>query len=320
MKIRRFWKIFVVFFTAVLLFPCFVTSALAYETVDTSQESSLTVSFIENGTGFAGVKFQLYRVADISAEGNLALTEEFEAYPVSMTNLDSSGWRALAQTLDAYISRDGLLPLKTAGTDDNGQAVFDHLPIGLYLVKGSNCERDGSMYTPEPFLVSLPNKDQESGEWVYHVVSSCKYDCDDQSSDENTVNRKIFKVWEDDKNEEKRPEEITIQLLGDGAVYDTVVLSKSNNWRYEWKELDGNKSWQVVEYETPENYTVSVSREGTAFVMTNTYHPDASLKQDTSDQPLLPQTGILWWPVPLLVFTGMILYLIGWGKRIHEEK
>ena len=29
----------------------------------------------------------------------------------------------------------------------------------------------------------------------------------------------------------------------------------------------------------------------------------------------LPQTGMLWWPVPILATAGMLCYLIGWMKN-----
>ena len=29
----------------------------------------------------------------------------------------------------------------------------------------------------------------------------------------------------------------------------------------------------------------------------------------------LPQTGMLWWPIPILVISGMVLFMIGWIRR-----
>ena len=34
----------------------------------------------------------------------------------------------------------------------------------------------------------------------------------------------------------------------------------------------------------------------------------------------LPQTGQLWWPVPVLLIVGMTCFVIGWnGKRWQEH-
>ena len=68
---------------------------------------------------------------------------------------------------------------------------------------------------------------------------------------------------------ERRPDAIIVQLLRDSQVYDTVTLNAGNNWRHTWVGLDDAFNWRVVEYETPEGYTVTVEREGITFVMTN---------------------------------------------------
>ena len=34
----------------------------------------------------------------------------------------------------------------------------------------------------------------------------------------------------------------------------------------------------------------------------------------------LPQTGVLWWPVPILMCAGLALLLIGWGKRRQDRE
>lgn len=134
MKMHRLWKKIAVLLAALLLLPCFSATAFAYEAVDIGREASLTVYFGEEGMDFPGVEFRLYRVADVAETGDLALTGDFAEYPVSLKDLDSSGWRALAQTLDAYAARDGLTPLKVIATDQSGQAVFEQLSVGLYLI------------------------------------------------------------------------------------------------------------------------------------------------------------------------------------------
>ncbi|MEF2877279.1 MAG: Cna B-type domain-containing protein [Blautia sp.] len=307
---------------------CLGTEVLASGVIDVDRETSLTLYFGGDGNGFSDVEFRIYRVADISEKGEFTLTEDYADYAVSLAGLDSSGWRALAQTLDAYIARDGLGPLQTKATDSSGQAIFENLPTGLYLVEGECCRQNGYSYNPEPCLVSLPGLDQESNEWTYEENISCKYQREDSPDlDQDSIERKVLKVWKDDGKEAKRPEEISVQLLRDGAVYDTVTLSADNDWRYTWRDLDSKSQWQMTEYETPKNYTVSVNQEGITFVMTNTYQTVTDTPEDTTTgsntstgQNKLPQTGMLWWPVPVLACGGMLLILLGWRKLRHEEK
>ena len=347
MKIYRICRRMAALLTALLLACCFGTTAFAYEAVDTGQETSLTVYFGKDGNGFSNVEFQVYRVAEVSAGAKFTLTGDFSDYPVRVNGLDSSGWRALAQTLESYAARDSLSPRQTEETGRDGKAVFSHLETGLYLVTGDRYRQGRYTYTPEPFLIALPTLD-EADAWVYDAVVSCKYDSSYDppgggggDGGDDTVDRKVLKVWEDDGGEERRPDAIIVQLLRDSQVYDTVTLNAGNNWRHTWVGLDDAFNWRVVEYETPKGYTVTVEREGITFVMTNSWTeeipdepppegdtpPDepTSPPEDIPDEPTptgpgLPQTGMLWWPVPVLACAGLFLFLMGWGKRRHGKE
>lgn len=313
MKAKTLWKRTAAMLLALWLgVSCMAVTASARGDVDTGQAASLTVYFGEGGAGFSDVKFDIYRVADISNTGDYTLTGDFQGYPVSLEDLDSSGWRALAQTLASYAVRDGLNPLQAQKTGQDGRSHFPGLTVGLYLVTGDSYKEEGTAYTPEPMLVSLPIL-AEDDEWLYDVEVSCKFDSETIPA---FVERKVQKVWKDDGNEEKRPEEIAVQLLENGTVVDTVILSRENNWEYTWENLDGSSRWQVTEAEVPDGYTVAIKQEGTVFIMTNT--------RPSEPPPKLPQTGMLWWPVPVLACGGLLLIIIGCfvrrRRREQDEK
>ena len=304
MKVHLFRKGIAAFAASLLVCASGIfVPVFARENIELQRESSLTVYFGEDGNGFSDVEFLLYRVADLSEAGVYTLSGDFQTYPVNLNSLDSSDWRALAQTLAAYAARDGLQPMQSEKTAKDGYAVFPGLAVGLYLVIGDLYVNGEAVYWPEPMLVSLPGLTEED-EWNYHVRASCKFDSD--TSPTESVRRKVLKIWKDDGNEERRPEKISVQLLKDGTVADTVILSQENNWEYTWENLDGSSKWQVVEAETPEGYTVSVAQEGITFVITNTGPSDTPLPPSK-----LPQTGMLWWPVPLLVSGGLLFVIIG---------
>ena len=229
---------------------CFPSSVFAQEKVDISREAFVKVYFEADGNGFADVEFCIYRIADVSEEGNFTLSGDFLDYPISLGNLDSSKWRALAQTLEAYIARDGIKAFQVKRTGKMGEAVFEQIPTGLYLVTGDSVRQGRNIYTPEPFLVSLPTVDQNNGQWLYDAEMFCKYE--NSNVQENTVTRKVLKLWENDEAGVQRPEKITIQLLKNEEVYDTVILNAENNWSYSWEGLESDARWHVTEYETPE--------------------------------------------------------------------
>ena len=140
--------------------------------------------------------------------------------------------------------------------------------------------KDGFSYITEPFLVSLPNLQKESDVWSYDVTAVPKHTQTENPPvpSEQTVDRKVLKVWKKDIPQ-LRPQQVTVQLLKDNIVYDTVILSEANSWRHFWGKLpeynrDGSKIiWSVVEKELP-HYTVLISAEGITFTVTNTYAPD----------------------------------------------
>ena len=257
--------------------------------------------------------FSLYRVASLTEEEDDALTGDFAQYPVSLEDLDSSGLRSLAQTLDAYVARDTLTPLLSQKTGEDGMVSFEGLSPGLYLVLGESYTQDNTVYTPSPMLFYLPGQGEDGG-WEYEVTASCKFDREEIT--DTTVSRKVQKVWKDSGNQSKRPEMVFVQLLENGAVVDTVALSEENNWEYTWEGLDASSRWQVAETNVPDGYTVTVTQEGTLFVVTNTY--------PGKTPPKLPQTGLLWWPVPLLACAGLALVIAGAaarrrGRGSHEK-
>lgn len=308
MKAKNILKRLVILLFAFLLeVSCVAMTTFAHGNIEVGHEGSLSVYFGENGVGFSEVAFSIYQVAGISEDGTYTLTGDFAQYPVRLENLDSSGWRALAQTLDTYTARDEIAPLITRQTEQDGSFQITGLSTGLYLISCGQYIAGDTVYTPEPMLVSIPGLTTD-GTWAYDIDVSCKFERGDTT--DTPVSRKVQKVWKDDGNEEKRPEDITVQLLENGNVVDTVVLSRANNWEYTWNGLDGNSKWQVAEASVPDGYTVTTTQEGIVFVITNTRPDDLP--------PKLPQTGMLWWPVPALVCSGLLLVVTGLVMRRRQ--
>ena len=53
-----------------------------------------------------------------------------------------------------------------------------------------------------------------------------------------STKRTVTKTWDDNNNQDrKRPSSVSVELLCDGQVYDTVTLSAANSWRYTWTEI-----------------------------------------------------------------------------------
>ena len=316
-----------------LLAACMILpmSVLAAGSIELNKDVSLTISYRDGDTPLAGAEFDIYLVATVDEYGELTTTETFQQFNVDIRGKNDEAWRELAATLEGYVLRDQIPPTDSGKTDENGLVTFpntqEKLTPGLYLVISHRHTQDGYYYDASPFMMMLPSLDKENNTWIYDVTANAKHDSEPVPEEPKTITRKVLKVWKDEGHEKERPKEIEVQLLKDGEVFDTVTLSAANDWRYIWDELDESSKWTVVEKEL-EDYTVLVTQEGTTFVVTNTYdegtpeNPEQPENPDQPGNPTLPQTGQLWWPVPVLVAGGLLLIVIGVLRRrgnTHEK-
>lgn len=96
----------------------------------------------------------------------------------------------------------------------------------------------------------------------------------------NRTSVKVNKVWEDDDNRDGiRPETVTVNLLTDGTPVDSVELSESNEWKYEFKDLpryvDNQPVTYTVEEVNIEGYESELSGDAkTGFTIINTHSPE----------------------------------------------
>ena len=280
--------------------------------IDTEREVSLTVTFRSEGEALAELPFDLYLVATVAPNGELQVTEDFARFPVDIRGENDEAWRALATTLEGYVLSGAVAPADSGITDENGQVRFpsqtETLAQGLYFIPGFRYVQGEFIYEAQPFLVLLPGLDEKENQWVYDLTVQPKY----IQPDDLPMVRKVIKVW-DDNDSTQRPTEVTVQLLRNGEVYETVVLSAANDWRHTWAGLSAHDHWTVSE-QVPDGYTVEITKEGITFVVINTADTPT-----TPPPPSLPQTGQLWWPVPLLTAGGLLLIVIGLLRRRGEQ-
>lgn len=320
MKIQKQIAATLLLLLALLL--CIPALAAAAGSIEAGREVRLTISYQDGKTPLSGAAFDIYRVAAVDTSGELTPVAPFDNFNVDIRGKNNIAWKALASTLEGYVLRDGISPTDSGETNLQGQLYFPNqagrLEQGLYLVLGHRHTQDGRIYDATPFMVMLPTQDTQSNEWLYELIVNPKHDSRPEPGT-GTCTLKALKVWDDKGYEKNRPGEVIVRLLRDGQVYDTVVLNAANNWRYIWENLDDRSTWTLVE-EKVDGYTVSITREGVTFVVTNTYVPETPntpppTEPGKPDQPSLPQTGQLWWPVPLLLVGGLLLVVIGLIRR-----
>ena len=149
-----------------------------------------------------------------------------------------------------------------------------------------------------------------SAEGITFTVTNT-YAPDQPSGD--TVTRTVLKVWDDQGYENRRPESVQVTLLQNDVAFETRTLSEANGWQYTWDKLpkvdqSGKEiSWTIREAAVS-GYRSAVRLNGDTFVLTNTL-----------SRQKLPQTGVLWWPVPILAVTGLAFLIVGTVSRKNRD-
>lgn len=274
---------------------CTLTAILpvkAADSIDTSKKGSLTVTFCPEDIPASGVEFRLYKVASVDEYADLELTAGFAGISEDFSEPDEDVWENAVTEVESYISENGIKPDYTAVSDENGVAVFSGLPVGLYLLKADAfISEEHDAYTPQAYLIMLPERIDD--EWSYDLQSVPKYEKSDEITDIT-----VTKKWDGGKVED-RPETITVTLYCDDVEYETVSFGAAEDWKHTWEQLNAKHSWTISEVSV-EGYTTTIEPDGYSFIITN-----VSEKKD------LPQTGLVWWPVPLLAAAGVGFSLTG---------
>lgn len=273
--------------------------AFAAGPIDTDQNITLNISYKDGTKVIPNARFTIYRVADVDEYAGMTLTSVFAAYKgtvsglADLEHLTQEQWLALASTLRGYVLRDGLTPVAEDETDNTGKLSFHGLKAGLYLIIGNRATTDDYYtYTPIPFMTFLPAEDLADNDWDYEVTVAPKFakDYNPPEEEDDYITRKVLKIWDDSGYETIRPQEVIVQLLRDGKVYDTQTLNKDNNWRYAWDNLDADHEWDVIE-KTVDGYAVTITSSGITFTVTNKYVAPITVvdppvqKRITGDKP-----------------------------------
>ena len=276
-------KIITVCIAVLLVFACSV-QVLAEE-FDLGKTGSISVTLVEQKQNepIVGAELSVYYVATvvIDADGKLIYdyTDDFEHFDAALDDAE------LAAKLDAFVTQHSVPSLKIT-TDDQGTAKCEALPLGLYFIHQTGAVEGFAPCTP--FLVTLPN--ETDGEYVYDVNASPKTDV------ARLTAVTIRKVWNTNASA-KATDSVTVQLLRDGAVVETAILSDENRWKVTYLDMPESDAYSIQELDVPKGFTATYQQNGYVFTVTNT--------------AALIQTGQLMWPIPVFAVSGMLFVAVG---------
>lgn len=293
--------------TAWVLLCLLLLTAMAPTAFAAGDDNRLTVHYVYDDTPIPDARFHLFLVGSVAEDGTLALTGDFSGYPVVVSGQSGSGLQMAADTLYGYIQRDQIQPDQIAATNASGYAAFFALTRGLYLVAGQPCKIGDTLYQTQPQLIAVTED----------LILQAKCEAQEDPTEPQTLS--VLKKWTDTGYESKRPQSLSVSLVRDGTVVETVTLDAASNWRYTWEDLEPGWQWAVVE-DCPAQFAVTMEREGNTFILNNTrtVFPQDPPPASGSDDPAIPQTGMVWWPVVALLAGG--LCLIALGARLRREE
>lgn len=265
------------------------------DTLDFDKKGSLKIKLEEQteNASVSGAEVTIYKLADATeVNNNLSFKYVDE---LNQCKVDVNSIKEIDDELYSCIQNKDLVEHKGI-TNSLGIVEFNNLDLGLYLVRETNSPSNYSYF--EDFLVMLPNFLDNN--WIYDVYSTPKTDII------SLIDITVKKEWNNDKNN-KLPSSVTIELLKDNIVIDTITLNNDNNWTYTWNNIEKSDKYSVREINIPLGYTASYRNEGYNYIVTNTNS--------------LIKTGSLDIYIELSLLFGITLLLIGiiYNKRINHE-
>ena len=99
------------------------------------------------------------------------------------------------------------------------------------------------------------------------------------------------KIWIDNNDQDgKRPDKITIRLLANGSEVDRKEVTKGNGWKYKFENLPVYENGEKINYTIKEDAVQDYTSEVSGYNLTNTYTPVTPDKPDqpTPDKPDQP--------------------------------
>lgn len=272
----------------------------------------------QGGMALVGATFHAYRVAEMTENGIFTkITPDFEDFVTmeELNEMDQDGWKALATRLKGDVENSPEAEASLTGKTDGTGTAHISVPLGLYLVYSEPHTQDHATFVHLPVLVTVPYYKEESDRWIFDNVPLFGKPMEAKNK------LKVIKFWDDNNNAaHQRPDTLDIQLLRNGQLYDTVRLPHNGKWEYIWEELEYGPDWTVRERGDGGGYHWGApvrDDKGTEYIIwtiTNKYAP--------TPPAYLPQTGQLWWPVPVMLAAGLLCILVGMVRRgggSHEE-
>ncbi len=313
MKIKKIAK--------VIILTCMVVLAAGYAFAESENNTkdtgdiSVICKNVDGTKTIEGMEIDMYYVGRRMPDGSYEYNEEFKNCIVPEVDMKSSELSEIAESLLNVIKSDNAEPSASAISGADGTAVFENIPDGIYIIYGDKYEYLGYVYEMSPVIFEAAVWDADNNTADLSALAKISED----KLPENPVMAEysVKKLWlKDEGLEINRSSFVDVEIFCDGKFFASVLLNEENNWQYSWTG-DSTKEWSCKEVTAVDGYKVLYADEENVFRVQNVYFGSSSSGGDepgteiTPPADKLPQTGQLWWPVPVLLAAGIIFVAAG---------
>ncbi|MBR5974910.1 MAG: Cna B-type domain-containing protein, partial [Clostridiales bacterium] len=163
---------------------------------------------------------------------------------------DQDGIRPASLTVKLLADGQDTYKSVTLSEENDWEASLEDLPV--------NNNGTAIVYTWEE--AELPTGYALTETSVNGTVTTLK---NKHTTEETDVS--VVKVWDDANNQDGyRPADVSVHLLANGKIIDTVTLSEENDWSYSWTKLDKKALGAVIDYTVAEEavaeYTTTITK------------------------------------------------------------
>lgn len=321
-----------------------------------ADDCTLTLICKKQDEPISNVKWNIYRVGEKSKTGEYSLTGQFADYPVSLDGIETvSQAQEAAGSLENYAVLDKLAPDASGVSDSEGAASLGTVTAGVYLICGETYLTDEFKVTPSPMLLELTSEDLAEGnitayaKFEYETITnetefgvrkvwdmqgssdslrpeSIKVGiyCDNELTETVELNEENNweYFWKGSAKSDWRvkeidvPEDFTVVVKTNETLFqiENTYVSKIEDSS---SQPDSSSSSSVPDSSSSSSVPDSSSLSSKPDSSTASSKPSSGNATGTGNEKL-PQTGSLWWPVPVLAGVGVVL--IAAGGRLNKKR
>ena len=303
---------------------CLILSIFTSSAVFASDEKKGRIN-IE--CGYQNMQWFLYRIGDAAEDKSIDYKNAFIKNNLPQGPLSYDQLQNLAYTFENYITINGIIPDQSGITGISGTISFV-VDEGWYIAIPSKLTTDEKIYRSTPVIVCVSSLDIYSDNWGQEVTVYPKTDESENDPTKPPLKDVVIKFWWDSDIE--RPKDpIIIIIYQNNVEVGKAILDSDNNWEQIFKDIPFDYEWTLVQENAPEDKMFIFTKElgyhpvKVVEIITIKHHVDTNISQQITnlttpvyqeniDSEKLPQTGQLWWPVPLLAFSGIIVFFSGY--------